>query len=825
MTSLLPLLKLFSYIHCTQAAPTRNLTELHVQYAPSFVAEPNGRGTWSLLYSCIFTLALCLWTAFHPNVKSPEASKAAKYTLKWRWLAVAVFAPELGVLTAFKQFRQSRALAAELSRLREKAAREKSAINTRARSKQKFDGYSKFKKSECKNEPSCLPHFSHTYGFYVLMGGLAVNVHHLHDRLERVLLTPSGLKYLAEKGYFFEVADTDIQDKSKASWLAKGFVLLQITWTVLQCLSRKAVGLPLSVLEVHVLVHAGCALIMYVLWFNKPMDVDEPMDVTSEIPEKIVALMLVRNHHFGTEPYRNLEIPIEYCPVRLSGTKFGVWPSCSVSEAAYLMYNPRTPNIPPNSDDPSTSMQDGTSALDNQSNNGVPQLPLTKSDDPTTHLKTGQSAESEEYVHHAALEGQNNHAIVPTLDSRTSSILEAYQCPSLLAQPDSGGDCLSTPTAQISSARASSVDLDCDPIPCTPVNSVNQSKNICHGFTCKPACGGETVATITTGSFVENGIGPKAYLTGKWRGNFVPWQPGRGPFKLPDGILQIPEELRMRLPLDAIDPKTIVHYFPLTISLTEKDIKRWRLAGSALYDELGSSTVQVPDHGPYMDFSNQADTIQGAYFTIQALLIGWQAPVIEDIYPARWGSPTFSGRYIPLLRGLYYRLRELGDLDLGPTTAVTMLPGLLYGGLHLTLWNYKFPTYIEGMLWRLSAVTILAVPAVAALFVILHSVYHKWVRKETHLQEKYGSSVEGRDTFPSDKAAQQSQRRVYKFVTAAKRGILLDLWLLAWISLLMIGFLYVFSRVFIIVESFISLRHVPVGVYTDVGWSKYIPHL
>lgn len=36
--------------------------------------------------------------------------------------------------------------------------------------------------------------------------------------------------------------------------------------------------------------------------------------------------------------------------------------------------------------------------------------------------------------------------------------------------------------------------------------------------------------------------------------------------------------------------------------------------------------------------------------------------------------------------------------------------------------------------------------------------------------------------------------------------------------------LYIFSRVFIIVESFISLRHVPVGVYTNVGWSKYIPH-
>lgn len=37
--------------------------------------------------------------------------------------------------------------------------------------------------------------------------------------------------------------------------------------------------------------------------------------------------------------------------------------------------------------------------------------------------------------------------------------------------------------------------------------------------------------------------------------------------------------------------------------------------------------------------------------------------------------------------------------------------------------------------------------------------------------------------------------------------------------------LYPFGRVFIVVESFISLRHVPVGVYEGVGWAQYIPHL
>jgi hypothetical protein len=39
--------------------------------------------------------------------------------------------------------------------------------------------------------------------------------------------------------------------------------------------------------------------------------------------------------------------------------------------------------------------------------------------------------------------------------------------------------------------------------------------------------------------------------------------------------------------------------------------------------------------------------------------------------------------------------------------------------------------------------------------------------------------------------------------------------------------LYIAARVFVVVESFISLRHVPIGVYKtpDVNFMGYIPHL
>ena len=113
---------LLTYIQFAQGAPTRNLTALRTEYAPAFVSDPDGRGTWSLLYSSIFTLGLCVWTAIHPNVPSSGASSVAKYHLKALWVVLAVFAPEIGVLTAFKQYKKAKALSSRLSQLRAQQA-------------------------------------------------------------------------------------------------------------------------------------------------------------------------------------------------------------------------------------------------------------------------------------------------------------------------------------------------------------------------------------------------------------------------------------------------------------------------------------------------------------------------------------------------------------------------------------------------------------------------------------------------------------------------------------------------------------------------------
>lgn len=59
--------------------------------------------------------------------------------------------------------------------------------------------------------------------------------------------------------------------------------------------------------------------------------------------------------------------------------------------------------------------------------------------------------------------------------------------------------------------------------------------------------------------------------------------------------------------------------------------------------------------------------------------------------------------------------------NLGSISAVTMLPGLLYGGLHLALWNYVFPSQVERLMWRISGIVLIAVPVLVAVALMLRT--------------------------------------------------------------------------------------------------------
>ncbi|KAJ7057624.1 hypothetical protein C8F01DRAFT_1027881, partial [Mycena amicta] len=125
------------------------------------------------------------------------------------------------------------------------------------------------------------------------MGGYALDItisdtskHFLRTAagVKRLTLTPDGLLFLMKHAPELvpRISEEDIEDKSKADGLAKLLVALQALWFCLQCISRAAQHLPISLLEITTVGHALYTLFTYVLWAYKPMNITVPTTIPLE---------------------------------------------------------------------------------------------------------------------------------------------------------------------------------------------------------------------------------------------------------------------------------------------------------------------------------------------------------------------------------------------------------------------------------------------------------------------------------------------------------------------------------------------------------------
>ena len=73
--------------------------------------------------------------------------------------------------------------------------------------------------------------------------------------------------------------EAEIKDRGKSDWLAKSLVLLQTSWFVIQCIARGIKHLPVTHLEIVTLAYAAMNFVIYVFWWNKPLNVNRPVRV------------------------------------------------------------------------------------------------------------------------------------------------------------------------------------------------------------------------------------------------------------------------------------------------------------------------------------------------------------------------------------------------------------------------------------------------------------------------------------------------------------------------------------------------------------------
>lgn len=108
------------------------------------------------------------------------------------------------------------------------------------------------------------------YGFFVVMGGISTpSVTEITDDPNPPrTLGPCAIIFFARRGFFFDVSSDEIMDKSKANMMGKALICLQVLWFAIQTIARAVAGYPLTLLEIHTMVHVLCALAMYILWWE-----------------------------------------------------------------------------------------------------------------------------------------------------------------------------------------------------------------------------------------------------------------------------------------------------------------------------------------------------------------------------------------------------------------------------------------------------------------------------------------------------------------------------------------------------------------------------
>jgi hypothetical protein len=109
----------------------------------------------------------------------------------------------------------------------------------------------------------------------------------------KLSLTGNGLSVLARTGNLPRISKAFIEEKSSTNLVVKLIAALQGFWLVTQCSARWANQLPVTLLELHTFAHCLCTFAVYLLWSEKPLDIQRPVVLTcSPLRQHIAAMWM-----------------------------------------------------------------------------------------------------------------------------------------------------------------------------------------------------------------------------------------------------------------------------------------------------------------------------------------------------------------------------------------------------------------------------------------------------------------------------------------------------------------------------------------------------
>lgn len=287
------------------------------QHAVGWVKDPDGRGTFSLLVSCAVTLGLCVWSALHLNIPPKRKSRGGRAWYYTKWIILGILIPELVILSAWRQWLSARKMTSEMKRILEDESL-LGRVYTQVQPPPMHLPFSHLQDKEASvSALERLPRHEWTrvHSLYAGMGGFAFDAGQLPQgqdafvpHIDRLHLSPLGVLLLAKCGLLPNLSLQEIKDKSKADGLAKTIVIFQAGWMVVQTIGRVWSRLPVTLLEVNTMGHVICAMIIYLLWWSKPKEVNEPTIIQGPDMPLLCSFFYMSSRVSGQKPDRYVKL-------------------------------------------------------------------------------------------------------------------------------------------------------------------------------------------------------------------------------------------------------------------------------------------------------------------------------------------------------------------------------------------------------------------------------------------------------------------------------------------------------------------------------------
>lgn len=226
------------------------------------------------------------------------------------------------------------------------------------------------------------------------------------------------------------------------------------------------------------------------------------------------------------------------------------------------------------------------------------------------------------------------------------------------------------------------------------------------------------------------------------------------------------------------------HVPPPQIFLSPSGMLRWRLASQAVtrYNLLDSH----PDghmyiKGQYIKDKRYQEDEDALHDTLTDRRVNWPS----DINITRIQSVG------------YIALAYIGFT----------MAGSIYGGLHLIAWNAPFASQVEKLLWRISGLVLaLSGPACAFLYIL-------WDWFQRGIAEWKDEPLRSHSLFI-----------IRAIVVAFQLWVAIGYYS---VSVILVAFAltYVGARLYLVVECFVNMAHLPASVFELPVWTQYFPHI